>query len=160
MLERLVFWCGGYFGANELITLKNQNGRLILDYYFYSHEYHRELYPHHHAEWTIERSKRWLSKIEAIHFEDWESKYWEDVCDGEQWVLYYQYEDNSERAISGSNAYPDNWAQFRELMTILAKKLPRVEDANAEEALIQVLRSEETDIGDNKSIVHTSVCNS
>lgn len=146
MLDRLVFWCGGYFGANELITLKNQDGRLILDYYLYSREYHRDLFPHCHAEWTIERSKRWLSKIEAVHFEEWESEYWEDMCDGEQWILCYQHEGDSERKISGSNAYPDNWAQFRKLMTTLAKKLPRVEDTDYEKALSQALRREETDI--------------
>lgn len=135
MLDHLSFWCGGYFGTNELITIKNENACLTLDYYIFSHEYPREAFPHFHAEWAKVRSKRWLSKIEEIHFELWEDKYWADVCDGEQWELRYQYEGESEREIYGSNAYPENWNQFRNLMTTLAHKLPRVEDAGIKEII-------------------------
>ena len=30
-LNRLIFWRGGYFGTNELITLIISNGRLSID---------------------------------------------------------------------------------------------------------------------------------
>lgn len=128
-LKHLSFWRGGYFGTNELIILKTSNGRLDIDHYSFSHENLRETIPHFHGNWTKGRSNRWLTRIEEIHFELWKDKYWADVCDGEQWRLRFQFEDENERIVSGSNAYPKTWPQFVELMTAIARKLSRVEDA-------------------------------
>jgi len=135
MIEKMMFWCGGYFGANELFTIKNHNAYLTLDYYVFSHEYPREAFPHFHDEWTRKRSKRWLPRIVEIHFELWEDKYWANILDGEQWKLRYQYEGENEREIFGSNAYPENWNQFSKLMTTIAKKLPRAENINVRDLL-------------------------
>lgn len=135
MLDHLSFWCGGFFGADELITIKDQNACLTLDYYVFSRDYPRETFPHFHDEWTRERSKRWLSKFEEIHFELWEDKYWANTLDGEQWKLRYQYEGENEKEHFGSNAYPENWNQFRNLMTTLTHKLQRVEDAGIKEII-------------------------
>ena len=134
-IKYLLFWRGGYFGASELITLIINNGCLSIDCYLFSHEHPRETIPHFHADWAKERSKRWLFKIEQTHFELWEDKYWADVYDGEQWKLRFQFEGESERIIFGSNAYPENWPQFSGLMTTIARKLPRVEDAEIHEIL-------------------------
>lgn len=136
-LKYLSFWRGGYLGTNELIILKASNGRLDIDRYSFSRKNPRETIPHFHENWTKERSKRWLSKIEQTHFEIWKDKYWADVCDGEQWKLRFQFEGESERIIFGSNAYPENWRQFSGLMTTIAQKLPRVEDAE----IYEILRS-------------------
>lgn len=135
MLDHLYFWCGGYFGTNKLITIKYQDGYLTLDSYLFLRENRTKTFPHFHAKWTRERSKRWLPRIEEIHYELWEDEYWANVCDGEQWKLRYQYEGESEREIFGSNSYPENWNQFRNLMTTLAQKLPRVEDIEIKEIL-------------------------
>lgn len=134
-LNHLIFWRGGYFGTSELITLIISNGRLSIDYYLFSHEYPREAIPHFHADWTKERSKRWLSTIELTHFELWEDEYWADVYDGVQWKLRFQFEGESERIIFGSNAYPENWRQFSGLMTIIAQKLPRVENGKLKDII-------------------------
>ena len=135
MIEQMMFWCGGYFGTNKLFTIKNHNAYLTLDYYVFSHEYPREVFPHFHDEWTRERSKRWLPRIAEIHFELWKDKYWANILDGEQWKLRYQYEGENEREIFGSNAYPENWNQFSKLMTTIAKKLPRAENINVRDLL-------------------------
>ena len=134
-LKYLFFHCGGYFETNELIMLIINYGCLSIDCYLFSHEHPRETIPHFHADWAKERSKRWLFKIEQTHFELWEDKYWADVYDGEQWKLRFQFEGESERIIFGSNAYPETWPQFIELMTTIARKLPRVEDAEIHEIL-------------------------
>ena len=134
-LKYLRFWRGGYFGTNELITLIINNGCLSIDYYSFSHENLRETIPHFHGNWTKGRSNRWLTRIEEIHFELWKDKYWADVCDGEQWRLRFQFEDENERMISGSNAYPETWLQFVELMTAIARKLSKAEDAEIKEII-------------------------
>lgn len=128
-VKYLSFWRGGYFGTNELIILKASNGRLDIDCYLFSHKNPQETIPHFHGNWTKERSKRWLSKIEQTRFELWKDKYWADICDGEQWRLSFQFEGENKRSIFGSNAYPENWPQFIELMTAIERKLPKAKDA-------------------------------
>ncbi len=134
-LEKLSFWCGSYFKTGELITLKNRRGSLLLDCYLFPKINETGTIPHFNAEWTRARSDRWLTRIKETHFELWKDKYWADVCDGEQWRLCFKYEGENEKVVTGSNAYPENWPQFIELMTTIARKLPRVENAEIKDAI-------------------------
>ena len=134
-LKYLSLWRGGYFGTNELIIFRTSNGCLDIDYYLFSHENPQETIPHFQGNWTKERSNRLFTKIEQTHFQLWENEYWADVYDGEQWKMRFQFEGKIERIIFGSNAYPENWPRFIELMTTIARKLPRVENAEIKDAI-------------------------
>ena len=136
MLEQMSFSCGGYSRDYELITIQNHNGCLNVDYYLIPKKNPQLSFPHYHASWTRERSKRWLSKIESIHFGKWEDSYYrEDICDGTQWTLSYHYEGEIKRKIFGNNDYPDNWELFQNIMRTISHKLPRVEDTGIKDIL-------------------------
>ena len=104
-----------------------------MDYTRFYHSYAENGFPHFHDTWSQTRFKRWLEKLDAIEFEQWEDKYWHQACDGEQWELHYKYEGENTRCISGSNAYPENWEQFKKLIMRIARKLPRVEIMSLDE---------------------------
>lgn len=134
MLEYLFFRIGGYFQGSRVVIIRNHNGRLSLDCLRLLCG-SRASFPHFHAEWTKQRSKRWSSKFAALRCEEWEDRYYEYILDGTQWELRYKFEGQDERLISGSNAYPENWGSFMTWVAGVVRSLPRVEDATWEDVV-------------------------
>ena len=126
MLEYLYYYCGGYFGPNERLIIKQHNEGYDLDYCRYYQDYVDNGVPHFKGRWSKAYFNRWYQKLKIIGIERWKDKYWEDACDGEQWELRFKFENEEQRIISGDNAYPDNWEQFQRLMKTIAKRLPSV----------------------------------
>ena len=126
MLEYLRLSRGGFFGPNIKDLIRLRNGHLEVDRYYTRTRFCDECI-RFHEELSRARSKRWLQKLEQIHFEEWDDEYWAYVCDGEQWSLVYQYSGEDKRCIGGSNAYPENWSEFIDLVDKLMNKLPRCE---------------------------------
>ena len=128
MLEYLYYQIGGYFEGSRILTVCNQKGCLVLDHYLLLRRSTGDTRPHFRDVWSEERSTRWLKRLEELHCEEWQDHYDADILDGTQWELRYKYDGKSERCISGSNAYPENWASFQRIMEDAARKLPRAED--------------------------------
>ena len=133
MLEYLYFSIGGFFEGRKILSVHNQDGCLTLDHYLYAPTYHRETWPHFHAVWEKERSKRWMKEFDALPCEEWQDSYFDDdILDGTQWELRYKYQGMAERRVSGSNAYPDGWEAFQKWVGAAVSALPRLEDADAD----------------------------
>ena len=139
MLECLIFHRGGFLSGYEWVMIQNVHGKLELDAFSFSGAYPREAFPHRHALWSKERSRRWLAKLEAIPLNAWKTEYWTDDCDGEQWSLRYRFEGEKERTISGSNAWPEEWASFSGWIGSIVRKLPASETLGFEELAAVVM---------------------
>ena len=133
MLEYLYFSIGGFFEGRKILSVHNQDGCLTLDHYLYAPTYHRETWPHFHAVWEKERSKRWMKEFDALPCEEWQDTYYENILGGTQWELRYKYQGIPERCITGSNAYPNAWERFKKWVDATVFELPRVEDADRDE---------------------------
>lgn len=60
-------------------------------------------------------------QLAALHLEYWDKTYLDpDVYDGEQWQVKVCYVDGTVKEFSGSNAYPLNFRQFRQLCRQIA----------------------------------------
>ena len=109
--EKLIlfyFLRGGFFGGYESIeVIKNNN----IIKYMYKHDYKKI-----HIKYNFSR-KKWdifTDKIFNERIHKWKKSYNNnDICDGEQWELKMEFSDLSSFKSSGSNEYPDNWAEFR-----------------------------------------------
>ena len=83
-----------------------------------------------------------------IHFESWKSDYDDpSILDGTQWSLRYKNHGENERKSWGSNAYPDNWADFLKIVNDIMKRLPTIKDNNID-ALVQAMLCAESGIND------------
>ena len=64
-----------------------------------------------------------FKKLKKISIENWNSLYYADVCDGEQWELkIYSAGGNEILSKSGSNAFPDNFDKLTDLFDYVKKK--------------------------------------
>ena len=141
-MEYLFFRIGGYFDGQRVLNVRNQDSCLVLDYFQRLREDEGDSSPNRYAVWTKDVSKRWLIHFNELRVEDWEDYYYDNIMDGTQWELRLKYEGQSERCISGSNAYPKNWGEFKELIDTSVNRLPRVEDITIEEILDKFYRAE------------------
>ena len=131
-MQYLKYRCGGYLSTTEILIIVNHEGKLELDSFLFPGS-SENMALHSHDLWSTERSWRWLQKIKAIQFENWEDKYSRpEVLDGTQWSLRYKYCGEDERSIWGSNDYPENWCAFTKLMKDIMKRLPKTKDDNHE----------------------------
>ena len=129
MLEQMIFQCGGFFEANEALVIREEAGMWELDHFLCLPEQPEREIIHRRAVWAEEQLQSWLLKLEAIDLGEWKEDYRTDSLDGVQWSLRYTVKGERERAISGSNAWPENWTEFKRLITELADKLPIVDES-------------------------------
>ena len=133
MLEVLFFRIGGYFQGSRVLIIRNHDGRLSLDCLRLLCG-SRASFPHFHAEWTKQRSQRWISKFAALHCDEWKDQYCDySILDGTQWELRYKFEGQDERQISGSNAYPENWDSFLRWISDAVHQLPAEENIDIDQ---------------------------
>lgn len=142
-LEYLNYQCGGYLSFTEKLIIVNHEGKLELDGFIFPGSRKNTSAMHSHDLWSTERSWRWLQKMKAIQFENWEDEYSRpEICDGTQWSLRYKYSGEDARHIRGSNDYPENWNAFTKLMRDIMKRLPKTKDDNHEAILRAWCRAE------------------
>ena len=130
MLEYLHLSIGGYFGGQENYLIWNKDGVLNVEVLYISSrscaDYRRGTL-RKSLLMTPDRSKRWLQKLEQIHFDYWaESYYALNVCDGTQWSLTYKFSGEERKKCGGSNAYPENWSSFTSLINKITSKASAV----------------------------------
>lgn len=135
MMERLILKRSGFMSFFETTAISVQNGCLETDHYLRPRSFDDELFLHYHDVWPGEKSRQWLEKLEQIHFENWQDKYWINACDGEQWELCYRLGGQQERIVFGSNAFPDDWDRFIGLISEIVHGLPRAEDSSPPELI-------------------------
>ena len=62
-------------------------------------------------------SSVFLKKFDAINIAAWESDYFNpDILDGESWELKYYTTNGKVKKFTGSNAYPENYYEFMNLI--------------------------------------------
>ena len=65
--------------------------------------------------------EEFIYQLGELHIGEWRSHYSPkrfgiEVCDGEQWVLKFEYKDGKKKFFSGDNAYPYNFDELLELL--------------------------------------------
>ena len=118
MLDYMEFTIGGFFGGYDTAKICVKDG--CINYSIY-HEFGPDEEPLLVETKSLKFSKEWLNRLENIHINRWHASYKPPyiVCDGTQWNLEYKVEGKRCRHISGSNAYPENWDDFANLMSEL-----------------------------------------
>lgn len=152
MLEYLIFSCGGFLSHHEKLLIQNCGGRIEI-FYILSHRPHGVLtFLRSHDIWTKARSKRWSDKIESVQLDKWEDEYFDlSILDGTQWSVRYKLKGNEERTVSGSNAFPDDWGLFYELMRSIIRKLPNAEKTDIEGVYLTMLKAESGIVGSSEN---------
>lgn len=103
--QELSFQIGGYFGSSYSVEWANEN--LV----YQADDEKTSLNPSQ-EEWT----KFWQG-LEELNVWDWERRYMpeEEIVDGTSWKIVLQYQGQKIES-SGSNAYPNQFSQFCDLV--------------------------------------------
>lgn len=113
MLEYMEFKIGGYIGWETIQVIEN-DGK-------YTVKYQKALW----EEWqTFEdiNLDEWNDELERMHINKWHKLYIDyGILDGTEWLLEYKVKDKRCRHIHGSNAYPDNFDEFMQVLSVLYK---------------------------------------
>lgn len=71
------------------------------------------------ARWNIDVDKSaFISELEKLYIGEWKSHYPSQIIDGEQWEVSFKYGDGTSRKFVGSNAYPYNFYDLIDLLSI------------------------------------------
>ena len=113
MLEYMKLMIGGYIGW-ETIEISVINEKYIV-------KHQKALW----ADWSVFEDVDlidWNTKLENVHINKWRKEYVNTgILDGTQWNLEYKVKDKRCRHIYGSNAYPENFDDFMQVLGELYK---------------------------------------
>ena len=112
-MSKLVFTIGGFFCGHETRTFTVSDGQVLVDV-------EKTMISMDKEEYGPYRKEEFISGIKALHIGEWKRTYNDLlVMDGTQWELDIYY-NNGRRPtkISGSNAYPYNFADLKEFLEV------------------------------------------
>jgi len=139
MKKYIKFTVGGYFYGyktleifinGENVTYKIlRNGLLNVDTKI-SHE--------------VKISADWIKKLDALNIFEWKEHYFSEILDGTQWELTFKDGKNIYRG-GGSNAFPEDWEKFLDLLDEIAPELEFIHRKRIEKFIFDFSR--ESQIG-------------
>ncbi len=92
----------------------------------------------------VKISNDWLKKIDALNIFEWKEQYFSEILDGTQWELTFKDGKNIYRG-SGSNAFPEDWEKFLDLLDEIAPELEFIHRKRLEKIILNYSR--ESQIG-------------
>ncbi|MFD1472085.1 DUF6508 domain-containing protein [Companilactobacillus mishanensis] len=108
-IDKISFSAGGFGPVPDKITLDFAD-KLMIRENDYLHEDRDVVIPMSDG---IAYSK--LAVLQQLHLEYWDTNYFSEITNGEQWQVSIHYSDGTKQEIWGSNAYPLGFDKFREL---------------------------------------------
>lgn len=120
VINKLIFTIGGFFNGYETHTFTIDGDHLYMDV---KHSYNPARMKSRMELDPIITKQEFLEELFGLHLGEWRHSYRNDqICDGTQWNLEIQYSDGQEPfKVSGSNAFPFNFDELRELTNIDTK---------------------------------------
>lgn len=108
-ISSFYFSDGGIFDGYRSIEINNNKDKIVYTYSF--NKVKKEL--------DIDK-KLWFNFIQSIlelNIYSWKNEYSDPyILDGEEWIICIKYHHGKDIKIKGSNAYPEKWKEFKEII--------------------------------------------
>jgi len=116
-IKKIEACVGGYFGGFYQVEVDLENNLVS-----WTHGGEGELEETVHRNIRLTTVKKFLEQLETINLLNWEAEYVDQgIMDGTQWHVKMVMEGHSITK-HGSNDYPEQWGEFRQIITNIARK--------------------------------------